>query len=567
MITIKIMMGMSFLAVGLLCQAADVSLLARYGECYEKEVSGDPVGAITGYGALLPEARTQDPALYARLLYRTGWCERRLGRPESARLAWRDLAESCPADEPLVVSARESLKLLEREFDRMVVAGFVTGPAPGTNAVPAFVFVGEWGSEPPVVAGSNGVFRATRKAAGRLPDGRRYGFIYAEHPTLPWVAAGIFAAEGTTTVASIALRLGPAVALSGHVRDASGRLVDGALMHVIGFKDDTPIPFDRIIPPVLSKDGGQFTVSGLVPGLRYIVMAEKPGYQHKTATETEVPAAVGSGMVIPAGDVVLSPEGEVSLRGRVVNERGEGVRAKLSVWSPPPISRQVAWATAGADGHFVLRGIRENWVVLKVDAGDDFLPRSISGLKPMGQDVDVVVRFPGGGKTALAQDSVTKGSGVAPVPVVTTQQLAAAFAALRWLRGNPDTGGPLRLDDLKGHVVVYHFESTYRATSLHSQYPGEPAALARLMSLYGDRDVDCVWILPADEGGGEAARSALALYPDLPVAALGAGPDPVWTRVFEQGGNVIVDPAGRVHAVCSDPQVFKAVKRVVGEWL
>ena len=142
---------------------------------------------------------------------------------------------------------------------------------------------------------------------------------------------------------------------------------------------------------------------------------------------------------------------------------------------------------------------------------------------------------------------------------LTSQQFSNLFANVTWLRGNPETGAAFRWDELKGHVVVFHFGSAYGEASLRSQYPAEESELARLMDLYGEQGLLCLWILPEREGRGEASQLALGLYSDMPVGAMGA-------ELVDGGaisGNVVMGRDGKIHAICSDQQVFKAVKKAL----
>ncbi|MEI6564573.1 MAG: hypothetical protein WCO42_09750, partial [bacterium] len=157
------------------------------------------------------------------------------------------------------------------------------------------------------------------------------------------------------------------------------------------------------------------------------------------------------------------------------------------------------------------------------------------------------------------------GSAVVMPDSLTSQQISNLFTAIHWLGGGPESGSPLRFDELKGHIVVYHFDSAYVEASSRSQYPGESGGLSRLMKLYGDQGLICLWVLPEGEGKGESIPLALGLYPDLSVGSLlrqgdgvqGSGEWPV------KSGNVVVGRDGKVRAICSDQQLFKAVKKAI----
>ena len=554
-------------------------------------MAGDAGGALADYREFVQVTPPLEALLTEKVLYRIGMCERRLGHLEATRQAWRKLVQDYPARDAEVVRTREELKALERELDRVMLEGRVEGP--GRTA---FVFAGEWGDEPVVLADTNGHFRVERKVAGQATGGERYCLVYAEHPDLPLVAAEAIVEERNQEAGvrsqkeQAPLHLLPALSLYGTVIDPLGRPVQGAVIQVTGFKADIPFPFDRLLPPVVSATNGEFSVTGLVPGLRYGVSAVKPGCRMLTAAERDTAPAGKSDGVSSAscGSIVLQQLGEISLKGTIVDESGTPVEAEVAAWSLPPVDREVARVSSDAGGRFIFRDLRENGVTLKIE-GDGFLPRSLIGLKPMGQDVDVVLR--GNGLSAKVPGKGTRG--MEPRPAVALEpddqdtifqdRLLPRFPPspparvllppreFSWLRGNPESGAPLAGRDFGGHVVVFHLGSAYVESALRAQYPGEQGCLSQLMHVYSDSGLLCVWVLPDGEAQGEAARLALELYPELPVAGLPhAGesalpasrdtrprPASLWSL---ESGNIVVGRDGLVRTVCSDQQLFKAVK-------
>ena len=131
------------------------------------------------------------------------------------------------------------------------------------------------------------------------------------------------------------------------------------------------------------------------------------------------------------------------------------------------------------------------------------------------------------------------------------------------VRGNTESGEPLKWEDVKGHVVVYHFGSVYVESSLRSQYPGESGILSQMLKLYGDRGLMCIWVLPEGEGKGDAARMALDLCPDLPVGVRVGQEDVMPVSLMSFGGNIVVGRDGLIQTVCSDQQLFKAINKAV----
>jgi hypothetical protein len=448
------------LLAGPVLAAEEGALEVRVGQVLEKELAGETAGALAEYRLLLPGAPATNSALAGKILYRIGLCELRLGHPEEARQTWRKLVESCPPSDLQVARAREALRRLEQELDRIVMEGKISVQnADGLSLSNSttqqlnncILLAGEWGNEPAVLAGSNGMFRVERKIAGLLKDGSRYGYIFAEHPTQPLVGTSVIGPRSGVLSPPSLITLQPAIDLAGRVLDLKGEPVEGALIRVVGYwggdpdGEQIPLPFDNILPPVFSGTNGAFLVKGLPRGVRYVLTADKPGWRSVGA------GAQGSGVPSPESTIVLQ-----------------------SLGAPPP----------------------------------------------------------------LPPESLT------PIPAV-----------LRWLRGDLENGGALSEEALKGHVVVYHFGSAYVENSLRSLYPREPGTLSQLLKLYGELGLVVIWVLPEDEGKGEAARIALELYPDLSVAVGGATP---------ARGNLVVGRDGSVRPLCSDQALFKSVKQALG---
>ncbi len=449
--------------------ATNASLAVDYARIYERELVGEYSGLVQDYQRLFEVAREGDKELAEKCLFRMGFCEKRAGQKERARLTWRTLVETFPLSDPIVASARDLLKGLEWEMDRVMIAGRVYTPLGITNSsatCKSIIFAGEWGNEPPVITGDDGGFRVGRKPAGKLPDGLSYGLIYAEHVSQQLAGVELWVGAQTTGV-TVALTV-PLV-LSGRVFDRSGNPVGGARVHITGYKNSSvyssggesgkvarteysvPFPIDRLMPPVYACTNGTFVVDRLPSGLRYELVTETPEYH-----------------------VVLN------------------------------------------DG---------NSIVTNANTGS----------------IDYSQGF-------------------------SVQQLSNRFANLVWLRGNLDTGVPFRWSEFLGKVVVFHFGSAYGEASLRLQYVDEGSGLSRLLELYGEQGLLCIWILPEGEERGEAGQLALAYYPDLPVGVeRGPRGEQRETQSENQGMgiNVVLGRDGCIQTFCSDQQLFKSVKKAL----
>ncbi len=543
-----------------------------YARVLEKELGGEVTEALANYRLLLPEVPATDRVMAEKILYRIGLCEQRLGHPEESRRSWRKLLETYPADDLQVVRGREALKRLEQELDRIMIEGRVRSQDSSFIIHPScFLLAGEWGNEPAVLTSSNGLFRVERKGAGQLKDGRRYGLIFAEHPALPWVGVGIGGEEGVKGLRGsgrIEIDLKPAISLSGRVVDLRGNPIESALIRVMGYGgDDIPLPFNAILPPITTETNGGFMIKGLVPGLRYILTADKEGCR-LVKSSSVVTGFRADSLPVDVGSIVLQSLGEISLCGRVVDESGIPVLATVGVWTLPPVEREIGRVSTTSEGRFEIRDLRENLVALQVES-EGCASRSVSGLKPMGQEVDVVMKrgvqgLRGSGvrvqESEVRSQPALRSLGEAGKSEVGLHHSSFIlhnfpFSSLRWLRGNPETGEALNREGLKGHVVVYHFGSAYLEGSLRSLYPGEPGMLSSILKLYSDMGVVIIWVLPEEEGKGEAARMALELYPDLPVAVAEQPP---------ARDNLVLGRDGAVLTTCSDQALFKAVKQALG---
>ena len=352
---------------------AEPSLESRFGAAFEQEVRGRFDAAMLSYQSILPDARTSDPGLAGRILYRMGICEQQVGRLESARRLWQELLRTVPPEHPAAPGAREGIKELERETERVHVCARIMTSGDGSRepspVAKAWVMAGEWGNEPVLVADDNGMIRAERRSAGQRADGRRYVLLYAEHPEKPEAAVAAMGDVRGAEPSVVVLR--PTFAVSGRVLDMQGVPVAGARVRPLGLLggrglaalDETPAadggaaitgesapaPIERILPPVYSDSNGVFTVDGLIPGLRYTFVGEKGGFRMNRALVLDAGAGIPAGAVLRAGatwfalgSIVLHAERQISLQGCVRDDSARGIGAVVSVWTMPPLAERVA---------------------------------------------------------------------------------------------------------------------------------------------------------------------------------------------------------------------------------
>ncbi len=480
----------------------------RYARLYERELVGERQGLMREYRALYEAAREHEPEIAEKSLYRIGLCERNEGRLEAARAVWRELLEAFPPGDPVVLAARDALKAVERELDRVEISGgvYVADGAGVGSAGKCFVFAGEWGNEPPVLTGSDGGFSMGRRAAGQLPDGRKYGLIYAAHATLPLVGAEVWVG---TIATGLAVMLSAPVTLAGRVVDKEGAPVGGARVRVVGCKFS-------------------------IPSHGELVESPKAKVQSSTPNKSEIPSSEGVGV----GSVP-------SRKSEVPSSEGLGVGSAIAKSSlsaiPLPLDRLIPPVYSCSNGAFQITGLPAG---LRYEITAD-TPEYRVVMEKAAPPVQRGEGHFGGGVDAIG--------------------LSNLFASLTWLRGDLETGAPVRWGGLAGSIVVVHFGSAYQESSLRMNQAGERGALTRLLELYGAQQVVGVWVLPAGERRGEPAQLALDLYPDLMVGAgaVGAAFDHEGLG-GEQAGNVVVGRDGSILAICTDQQVFEVVKRAVG---
>ena len=344
--------------------------------------AGEPAKALALYEQAWAAARTNHPALAARAKFRIGVCQKQMGRWAAARETWIDLLNDSDLEPDLAAQARKEIHELLSRIERVSVHGRVLDPA-GRPAAGAQVFVGEWSFEPPVETDSNGVFAAERKALDSESYGFRYCPVYAEDGTrrLAGVAVGRVVSN---QFAEVPVRLETVSALAGTVVDTAGRPVADAEIEWRAFlPGETPIyvPYERLIPPVRSGADGSFRVASIAAGLRIRVSARKEEYALRS------PREVGTGeaaVAVPA--IVLELPGRTAISGRIADEKGVPLAARVTARTMPPESRELATVRTGEDGRYRLTGLIEGRVAIRAEAlAAGYAWRGITGI-PTGTD-------------------------------------------------------------------------------------------------------------------------------------------------------------------------------------
>lgn len=552
--------------------AAEPAPEARFAAAFELELQGRFTEAFAEYQALMGVSRFDATGLSGRLLYRMAVCEKHSGRPDEARRLWQDLLRGLPPEHPMAPRVREAVKQLERESERVRVRARIVAASAG--AVPpapvprAWVLVGEWGNEPPVLADGEGRIRVDRRGAGQLSDGRPYVLVFAEHPEKTQAAVVVVADDREEDAGDVQLKA--TFAMTGRVKTRDGMPVEGARIRVLGLLgagsrgggpvEWVPVPFDHLMPPVYSGSNGVFASTGLIPGVRYTLIAEKEGFILTKALVLDAGPVAEGGVAswVHSGDILLRPEEQIAIRGRVWDEAGAVTGALVSAWSLPPVVRSLVATNTDAGGFFAFPELRENLVTIRVDAGGRGRTE-LPGIKPMGQSVDLILERnagaeDGGGSVAVRQEGP---------PDASLNPMAWA-GAVPWLRGMAPNGETPRAEDWQGKVVVLRFSSAYVEASLRRQYPGENSLLARLDEEWRSRGVMCAWILPQADAGEGGKALALEADGEYPVALDLKGE--IWPlfHLLPQGGYVVLDRGGRAWAAGDGARVFRLLKQVTG---
>lgn len=530
--------------------AGTVTLIGDFARAYETEMGlGTLTEALQAYRRALPEASSADPPLAGKILYRIGACEKELGHIPECRQAWQQLVDLLPADHPLAVRARKEIKDLERELERVTVAGRIVDEA-GVPIASAYVMVGGWGTAPPVLTGTDGVFRVERQSAGRLSNGRRYCLVYSEHPDQPRVGAGVWSeaatplpsrngtdktgvdmerngggrrARGKGNAIEVSdFTLHPAITLTGFVVDPNGRPVPEASVHVTGFagrSGDIVMPLGNILAPTMTDHDGHYSIRGLAEGVRYVVTAEKAGYR---------PGKEG-------GTYALDADAQLRVSGLRTSLPSDGtVHANELVLVP--------------SGHIFVdeTGLLQAEVNLNDAAERARLESMLARFKSDQPETRARISW---------HDPV-----VGPVS-------AFPFAdypfALRWLQCDVVAGRPPDVTDLVNHIAVYHFGSAYLESSLKGLFPGEAGTLSQAARVYGHHGVLFAWVLPASDDADDAVQLALETCTEMPIALDREGH--MWKAlgVTGYGGNVVVDRRGTIQARCTDMQLFRVIRDVL----
>lgn len=281
---------MVFILVGvsLGASAADLAPTEAYRRAYEIEQAGDdPAAAIGLYAAAAAGA---DRQLAFRARYRTGFCQRLLGRDDEARATWENLRgePDLPAD--LAAALTGLLAGLMRDRNLRTCRGRVID-ARGQGVAGVTVWLGDWSVDPPVMTGTGGVFQATRRYSGWDSAGVPYVLLFARDDQ--GRQAGIARLEGAAGPgeAPVTLRLSFVRRLTGRVETAAGQPLAGARIiretflpalrgeHADKNHAAIPIylPLDRLSPDPVTDGGGEYEVED-ISGTVLKIRAEHPAF-------------------------------------------------------------------------------------------------------------------------------------------------------------------------------------------------------------------------------------------------------------------------------------------------
>ena len=313
--------------------------------------------------------------------------------------------------------------------------------------------------------------------------------------------------------------------IAGHVRDAAGAAIAGALVHVdaLGFEPRTA---------ATDADGG-YAFPGL-PVDRYHVAVAAAGFVPQVRAEVAVTAGATTTV-----DVALAPGGQL-VTGTVSDASGGAVEG-ATVTATPRGTTGTAWVTAATvtdrDGHYRL-GVAAGAYQIEA-ARDDYLPDSTSVTvadAPVTADLRLV---PAGVIEGVVKDVAT-GAPVEGAEVSGGSTTAAWFAA--GLAGYPrttDADGRFRLVGMAPGVVRV---TAQVADGRQSSDPVEvPLAIGETVS-----GVE-VWIEARPYIAGRVVDAAGAPIAEANVMAMSAR----W------GQSAKTDAAGQFRIVGLDPETYR----------
>ncbi len=465
---------MTFLCLA--AHAAPSDPEAAFAAAYTLELSGQDLEAtIAAYRGVAADAGT-NTVLAARAWWRIGVCERLREQWGASREAWRTLIARYPDAVPFAERAHAELRELDRVLERVSIAGQVVDDE-GRPVAQAPLLIGEWVGSPPALADAQGRFVVQRRVIRSLKTAARYVLVYAEHPSQEQAAAQAVVLTGAS-VTDVVVRLRPTVAVSGRVSESSGRPLAGARVTIQATDRDSGIdlPYDAVLPGVMSDSNGMFVVRSLVEGLPVRLSADCAGYRRAGID------VVPNGALFRPVELALTPTGRVGIEGVVTDDRGQPLDAVVSAREFTPDETRMASTRTDLNGGYRLLELPDTPLsVLAESAG--YGERSVTGVRPGNRRVDFVLGRPG----------------PSPPPPVAVGEALPAFDVIA-LNAASLTGG-----SLKHHVALFYFWSRP-----HPLNP--PAVLEDLQRRHADAGVRVVCL-----------HDASALPEDLALTTLRQG--------------------------------------------
>jgi hypothetical protein len=422
----KSLLSILILLLGsLLCDAAgDLTQAEAYRRGYEIEQSGgDPVAALELYAAVAAGA---DRSLRFRARYRTGFCQRLLGRDDEARITWESLRNEPDLPTDLSGALTGLLAGLMRDRNLRTCRGQVLDPR-GQAVSGATVWMGDWSVDPPVTTGTGGLFQATRRYSGWDGAGNPYLLLFARDDQGRLAGVGRVDGPAVAGEKPYLLRLSFIRRLTGRVETGAGHPLAGAriiretfvpvLQNSRDKKGNVPIPIylplDRLSPDPVTDGGGEYELEE-VAGTRLKIRAEHPAFPRVVFPEIEPDQ---QGQRLPILRPIADPGARRVSIGRWI--RGERTDAEIglddlkghwvvlhfgSAYAAAEIRRQ-----GGSDwtlldylhGVFAARGVEFVWILPSDEDRAD-----VWGLIPEGVDYRVGVDREGVTRAAYPEAAV-----------------------------------------------------------------------------------------------------------------------------------------------------------------
>jgi hypothetical protein len=325
---------------------------------------------------------------------------------------------------------------------------------------------------------------------------------------------------------AVTIAIGPGAALVGRVTGPGGALASSTVRLYEGDLPQGP-------PRELSTEDGRFRLDGLAPG-RYLLTARRPGL-----ARAERSLVIGTGDRRVELELSLSTGGAVD--GQVLGSDGRPlagakIEARTKPTGPSPSGYDVAVATTGPDGRFVLDGLPSGVLRARVEHAAGLLVTQPLLVGPGRQQVTWTVH-PAGFVTGVAHHA--DGS---PAPGVTVTAIGPLDLVAQTRTG---ADGRYRLGPLPSRQTIFLAASAHESPD---------AALADTRAGRG-------YMVELDDGGTESVDPEVKLG-GLRIAGVVRGPDgkPLVDALIGVVGGGARPTAVRAHAIASG-----GVKTLSGE--